>query len=53
MTPPLTPNIEACPIDDKKHLTDGRTEAIPYPKNGYNCNPFGIHSQWTPKNDAA
>lgn len=31
LTPPLVPNIEACPIDDKKHLTDGRTAAIPYP----------------------
>ena len=49
MNPPLTPNIEACPIDDKKMLTDGRTEGIPYPKAGYNCNPFGIAAQTSKK----
>lgn len=48
MKPPLLPNIEACPIDDKKHLTDGRTLAVPYPKAGYNCNPYGIHAQGGP-----
>lgn len=51
MNPPLVPSIEACPIDDKKMLTDGRTLAVPYPKAGYNCNPFGLFSQYTPKND--
>jgi hypothetical protein len=44
MLPPLTPNIEACPIDDKRMLTDGRTVGVPYPKAGFNCNPYGIHS---------
>ena len=54
MNPPLTPNIEACPIDDKKQLTDGRTTAVPYPSAGYNCNPFGLFSQkYSPKNDPA
>jgi hypothetical protein len=43
MTPPIkNVGIEACPIDDKKHLTDGRTKAVPYPAAGYNCNPYGI-----------
>ena len=42
MNPPLEVNIEACPIDDKKMLTDGRTVGVAYPKPGYNCNPFGI-----------
>jgi len=45
LTPPLIPNIEACPIDDKKHLTDGRTLALPYPNAGFNCNPYGIAAQ--------
>lgn len=45
LQPPILPNIEACPIDDKKHLTDGRTAAVPYPQAGYNCNPYGIAAQ--------
>jgi hypothetical protein len=42
MKPPLLPNLEHCPIDDKKMLTDGTTKAIPYPQPGGNCNPFGM-----------
>jgi hypothetical protein len=34
--------MEACPIDERKHLIDGRTLAVPYPKPNYNCNPYGI-----------
>ena len=45
LKPPLLPNIEACPIDDKKMLSDGKTLAIPYPKGAFNCNPFGIFGQ--------
>ena len=46
LQPPIPAGgIEACPIDDKKHLTDGRTLAVPYPKAGYNCNPYGIAAQ--------
>jgi len=40
MNPPLAPNIEACPIDERRMLTDGRTKAVPYPAAGYNCNPY-------------
>jgi len=50
MTPPLLPNMEHCPIDDKKMLTDGTTRAIPYPKAGGNCNPFGIWGQMSAPN---
>jgi hypothetical protein len=50
MKPPLLPNLEHCPIDDKKMLTDGRTLAIPYPKDGGNCNPFGMWFQKTAPN---
>jgi len=54
MNPPLTPAIEACPIDEREVLSDGRTRAVPYPKAGYNCNPYGSFSQkYTPKNDPA
>jgi hypothetical protein len=43
LQPPLrADNLEACPIDDKVHLTDGKTKGIPYPKPGFNCNPYGI-----------
>ena len=42
MNPPLTPNIESCPVDERRMLSDGKTLAIPYPKAGYNCNPFGL-----------
>jgi len=49
MNPPLTPNIESCPIDDKFMLTDGTTKAIPYPKAGYNCNPYGSAAQFSSK----
>ena len=45
MKPPLLPNMEHCPIDDKKMLTDGNTKAIPYPQPGGNCNPFGMWFQ--------
>ena len=40
MSPPLKTSVQACPIDDKSMLVDGTTRAIPYPKDGYNCNPF-------------
>jgi hypothetical protein len=54
MKPPLTPNIEACPIDEREVLSDGRTRAVPYPKAGYNCNPYGLFSQkYTPQDDPA
>jgi hypothetical protein len=42
MNPPLMPNMENCPIDERKMLLDGRTLAVPYPRPGFNCNPFGI-----------
>lgn len=45
MNPPLVPEMEACPIDERKMLVDGRTRAVPYPKPGFNCNPFGIAAQ--------
>jgi len=45
MNPPLFPEMESCPIDDKVMLTDGTTKAVPYPKPGFNCNPFGIAAQ--------
>jgi hypothetical protein len=39
------PNVEACPIDEREMLSDGRTKAVPYPAKGYNCNSYGIHAQ--------
>jgi hypothetical protein len=51
MNPPLLPNVEACPIDERRMLSDGRTVAVPYPAVGYNCNSYGIFSQMTPKDD--
>ena len=31
MTPPITPDIESCPIDERETLQNGVTRAIPYP----------------------
>ena len=45
MNPPLFPEMESCPIDERVMLVDGRTKAVPYPKPGFNCNPFGIAAQ--------
>jgi hypothetical protein len=46
LTPPLVPgSMEACPIDERTQLIDGTTKAVPYPKPGYNCNPYGIAAQ--------
>ena len=45
MNPPLFPEMQSCPIDDKVMLVDGTTKAVPYPKPGFNCNPFGIAAQ--------
>jgi len=42
MNPPLPTKAEHCPIDERKVLQDGVTRAIPYPKPGFNCNPYGI-----------
>lgn len=53
MDPPLLPTVEACPIDERKVLSNGVTKAIPYPAAGYNCNPYGLFGQMTPKNDPA
>lgn len=38
------PNLASCPNDEKKTLEDGKTQAIPYPKKDFNCNPYGITS---------
>merc|ERR1711981_1036111 len=33
-------SMEHCPdFDERMTLTDGKTIGIPYPKEGYNCNP--------------
>jgi len=45
MKPPLLPNLEHCPIDDKVMLSDGKTRAIPYNLPGGNCNPYGLYAQ--------
>ena len=45
MNPPLYPTMEHCPIDERVMLQDGRTKAVPYPKPGFNCNPYGIAAQ--------
>jgi hypothetical protein len=42
MTPPLTSQLPSCPGDERRVLQDGTTMAVPYPKKGFNCNPFGI-----------
>lgn len=42
LVPPMVPNIQNCPIDERKVLNDGVTIAVPYPKPGFNCNPYGI-----------
>jgi len=42
MKPALTPHMEDCPIDERRMLVDGRTVAVPYPKPGFNCTPFGV-----------
>ena len=44
MNPPVPNNIQACPIDERKNLNDGTTKAVPYPKPGFNCNPFGVRA---------
>lgn len=41
----MGPALESCPIDERKKLVDGKTDAIPYPGKGFNCNPFGITAQ--------
>ena len=40
MNPPLVPNLESCPIDERRMLSDGTTVAIKYPAKGFNCNPY-------------
>merc|ERR1711934_3027 len=33
-------SMEHCPdFDERMTLTDGKTIGVPYPKEGYNCNP--------------
>ena len=46
MDPPLIHGaLENCALDDRKTLQDGTTIAVPYPKPGYNCNPYGVAAQ--------
>ena len=46
MNPPLIHGaLENCALDDRKTLQDGTTIAVPYPKAGYNCNPYGVAAQ--------
>jgi hypothetical protein len=46
MNPPLIQGaLENCALDERKTLQDGTTKAIPYPKAGFNCNPYGIAAQ--------
>jgi hypothetical protein len=42
MTPPLDSALEGCPGGERRVLNNGVTRAIPYPKKGFNCNPYGI-----------
>lgn len=42
MAPPLMANLVGCPGDERKTLANGTTMAVPYPKKGFNCNPYGI-----------
>jgi len=53
MNPPLGAKVEACPIDERKVLQDGTTRAVPYPKGGFNCNPYsnGGTGNLSQKND--
>lgn len=41
MTRPFNPAaVEHCPdFDERMTLTDGKTRGIPYPTEGWNCNP--------------
>lgn len=38
------PSLSSCPGDERKTLADGVTGGVPYPKKGFNCNPYGINS---------
>ena len=38
------PALPSCPEDERKTLVNGTTLGVPYPKKGFNCNPYGASS---------
>ena len=41
--------VEHCPdFDERMTLTDGRTNAVPYPLKGWNCNPSNFLAEAAP-----